>query len=172
MIMLVRPIFRIWVSDAFYVGWRFVPFLVISEVFSSLVTFMGSFYMVSKRNATVPVSICVGAVSNILLNLWLIPRYDAQGAAFATAVSYILAYIVRAADIRRLVPIRLRPLSTVFSVVLLSIQSVLLLSESQNYMMTQLILFLLVLLCNIFPVTRLAFAIIDKISKKGLARAE
>jgi PST family polysaccharide transporter len=34
---------------------------------------------------------CVGAVTNILLNLWLIPKYQAIGASIATIISYGIA---------------------------------------------------------------------------------
>jgi len=43
----------------------------------------------------------IGAVSNILLNLLLIPRYGPIGAAIATAVSYALAAVVLNAFSRR-----------------------------------------------------------------------
>ena len=35
----------------------------------------------------------IGAVSNIILNIILIPRYNIQGAAVATSISYILSVI-------------------------------------------------------------------------------
>lgn len=34
---------------------------------------------------------CVGAISNILLNFWLIPKYQAVGASIATVISYGIA---------------------------------------------------------------------------------
>jgi PST family polysaccharide transporter len=36
----------------------------------------------------------LGALANVLLNLYLIPRYGAAGAAWATVISYLLAWIV------------------------------------------------------------------------------
>ncbi|MEG2144598.1 MAG: oligosaccharide flippase family protein, partial [Oscillospiraceae bacterium] len=42
LIMVCRPITSVWLSQAFYDSWKYIPFLAIAEVFSSLVTFLGS----------------------------------------------------------------------------------------------------------------------------------
>jgi PST family polysaccharide transporter len=36
----------------------------------------------------------IGAIMNIALNLWLIPRYGATGAAIATLISYVVVNTV------------------------------------------------------------------------------
>jgi O-antigen/teichoic acid export membrane protein len=105
---MLRPIMSVYVAQSYYEGWQFSPFLIMGEVFSSLVTFLGTFYMVEKKNATVPVAIAMGAVSNILLNLLLVPRFGPLAAAFTTFVSYVISFGVRAVDVHRVVPIRMR----------------------------------------------------------------
>lgn len=70
--------------------------LVLSiHIWSSLFVFLG--YAKEVWIATEELTVfaltasCVGAVSNILLNLWLIPKYQAVGASIATVISYGIA---------------------------------------------------------------------------------
>ncbi len=161
--MLIQPITRILYAPSYYESWRFVPFLVVGEVFSSLVTFLGSFYMVSKRNATVPVAICAGAVVNIGLNLLLIPRAGVLGASFATLISYLVSFGIRAVDIRRLVEIDLRILPTAVSFLLMMAQGALLMRSSEHVFLIQLGMFLLMLLANLRAVVRLALGVLGQL---------
>jgi len=159
-IMLIRPITGILYDSAYHQSWRYVPFLVIAEVFSSLVTFLGSFYMVSKQNITVPVAIFSGAVINIGFNLLLIPEYGVMGASFATFISYLIAFGIRALDIKRLVTISLKPLTTSVRLLLLMIQGALLINGHSLW--AQLGMFVLMVLVNLRPVARLCFGLLDR----------
>ena len=161
--MLIQPITRILYAPSYYESWQYVPFLVVGEIFSSLVTFLGSFYMVSKRNATVPVAICAGALVNIGLNLLLIPRAGVLGASFATLISYLVAFAIRAADIRRLVEIDLRLLPTACSFLLLMVQGALLMKMTERVMLVQMGMFALMLLLNLRAVVRLFFGLLGQL---------
>ena len=163
-IVLIRPITGILYAPAYFESWEYVPFLVIAEVFSSLVTFLGSFYMVSKRNATVPVAIFIGAIANIGLNFLLIPQYGVMGAVFATFVSYLLAFIIRSVDVLRVVKLDLRWLPISCSVLLLMIQGALLINDVEHMWLVQIAMFCAMLLLNFRPVMRLFFALLDKVS--------
>ena len=51
--------------------------------------------LVAKNlQAYLPISTGIGAVLNVALNLWLIPRWGAVGSAWATNISYTLAAII------------------------------------------------------------------------------
>lgn len=86
-----------------YPSWKYVPFLVLSVIFSCFVTFLGTFYMVAKKNAMALVTTCVGAGLNLVLNYFLIPKYGVNGAAFATFACYFTVFVLRAVDTRRIV---------------------------------------------------------------------
>ena len=49
----------------------------------------------------------IGASSNIILNLALIPTTGVQGAAIATVASYLLVFIVRCISVKRYIPFKL-----------------------------------------------------------------
>ncbi|MBP1557523.1 MAG: polysaccharide biosynthesis C-terminal domain-containing protein, partial [Oscillospiraceae bacterium] len=162
-VMMIIPITNILYDSAYHESWVYVPFLVIAEVFSSLVTFLGSFYMVSKKNATVPLAIFIGAVVNVVLNFILIPEYGVMGATFATLISYLMAFLIRAIDIRRFVSINLKPLNISLCFLLLMVQGALLMREMPYYFLIQLGMFFAMVILNLKTVLRLAFAFFDKI---------
>ncbi len=162
-ILVCRPFTAFWLSKSFYDAWRFVPFLTTAEVFSTLITFLGSFYMVTKKNATVPLAIAIGAGINIGLNYVFVPVYGALGAAGATVISYGIAFVCRGLDVRRVVKLKLRPVRTLLSLLLLLCQSGLLLLENgSGFLLTQLIFFLLMLLLHLRTVMRMLISLLGK----------
>jgi len=168
LLMLLRPIMSIYVAPSYYEGWQYSPFLILGEVFSSLVTFLGTFYMVEKKNATVPIAICTGAVLNVILNLWLVPKYGPFAASFTTFVSYLAAFAVRAADVRRVVSLRLRIPWCAMNLLLLAVQMRLMYGERTSGFLVQLGMFCVILLVNIRPAMRLLRGLLSRlISLKG-----
>ena len=102
LIFLTKPIISVWLDDAYYSAWEYVPFLVLSIVFSCFAGFYSSIYMAMKKNVRSMLTTMLGAVSNVGMNLFLIPRIGIQGAAVATFFSYLIVYVTRAVDISRL----------------------------------------------------------------------
>jgi O-antigen/teichoic acid export membrane protein len=70
---------------------------------------LGTPFAVTRRTGSASVLAGVSATVNILLNLLLIPRFGFQGAAWATAVSFLLLAGLYAAVGARLSPLRLEP---------------------------------------------------------------
>ena len=63
-----------------------------------------SVYVVLKKSSLSFWTALLGAGSNVILTLILIPRIGVMGAALATLARYILVFFVRAVSIRRLLP--------------------------------------------------------------------
>lgn len=170
-LMMLRPITSILYASDYYASWQYAPFLVMSEVFSSLVTFLGTFYMVKKRNSHVPLAIFVGAVMNIVLNFMLIPKYGPLAAAFTTMISYFAAFMVRAEDVKHLVPIKLNFLSVAFNFFLLMVQTWLMFNPATEYFAVQLLMFILIVLINIRQIVEIVLTFFERfIPKKGVLR--
>ena len=49
-ILFSKVVTKILVADTYYESWKFIPLLTVAIVFSNLVTFLGSVYMVEKRS--------------------------------------------------------------------------------------------------------------------------
>ena len=97
---------QLYVAPEFREAWRYSPFLIVSSIFATLGTFIGTSYYVEKDMKGNLCSATVGAVCNVVLNLLFIPVIGATGAAIATCVSYIVVFSYRAKDTQKYLPIR------------------------------------------------------------------
>lgn len=107
LIVTSRIVTTIYLGADYYESWRYVPILVIATTFSCFVNFYASVYMAEKKSILSMITAGTGAIVNIVLNLILIPIYDAYGAAFATAVSFVVVFIIRVIDTRKFVKIKI-----------------------------------------------------------------
>ncbi len=145
-IVCTRWIPHVLFATEYYSAWRYIPLLVISMVFTCLVNFLGSIYMVEKKSMRSLVTALISAVANVLLNLLWIPRYGVNGAAAATLVCYLIVFAVRTWDTKRYIRIEWNYLRLILCTVLLLAQTVLLLCNVPLSSVSQLVFFSLVLL--------------------------
>ncbi len=122
-IALSVVLIKILTTTDYYSAWEFVPTLALAMVFSAFANFMGSVYVVEKRSKNSFLTTMVGAVLNIALNLALIPKIEAQGAAIATAVSYLVVFIIRLADAKKYIPFKAHGLTVVINSAVVLIQT-------------------------------------------------
>ena len=105
LILLNRPICRILLQSDFFQAWKFTPMLLLGATFGAIGIFFGTFYNALKNNKMLMLSTIVGGVSNIIINIILIPSMGALGAAIATAISYFAVMIIRMIDVGKKVEI-------------------------------------------------------------------
>lgn len=84
---------------------------------------MGSVYVVTKKSSVSFWTSLIGALINIGLNLWLIPRIGIQGAAAATFASCLAVFLVRTVSTRRLLPFSLSSRKLVLGISALLVQT-------------------------------------------------
>lgn len=94
------------VARNFLFSYHYTPILVIAMIFQCLCQFLSSVYNVRKKSVNSLVTSLIAATVNLVLNFLLIPKYGAYGAAIATAAAYASCFIVRIADVRRLIPFK------------------------------------------------------------------
>ena len=94
-ISLSYLISKILLSNEFFNAWKFAPILVYGYIFQTMSGFLGTIYTSSKKTSMLFVSTLVGAIINASLNMLLIPKYSSFGASVATAVSYIVIWLIR-----------------------------------------------------------------------------
>lgn len=107
LIAFVKPVTAIFVDSGTYSEYGdvylYTPILAISVLLISLNQFLSSIYTATchtQNSAWTSMSACV---ANIVLNIILIPKMGIQGAAIATLASYLVCYILRIFDTRRLI---------------------------------------------------------------------
>ncbi len=138
LIAFAKPEIMVLADKAYYSVWQYVPILCVSAVYSSFVTFMGSIYMVKKRSNLYFMTSLLGASTNIVLNLFLIPSpLGVQGAAIATMISYMVLFTVRAISTNKLIPMQLHITKLVLGTVILLIQSVFIVLDLPGWIIMQ-----------------------------------
>lgn len=148
LILFVKIITRILVSDSFYASWQYVPFLVVATSFSCLVNFLGSIYFVEKKSALSLATTCMGAFINIILNLLLIPTLGINGASLATCASFISVFVIRALNTRKFIKINWNSKKLLVNTIILMLQSLVMIFEISHWIIIELVFFAVISLIN------------------------
>jgi O-antigen/teichoic acid export membrane protein len=101
LIWICKPLTDILVDTngkGFGESYKYCAVLVIAMVFQCGCQFLTSVYNVKKKSANACFTALIAAAVNIALNFFLIPKFGVTGAAIATALSYLICFIVRMAD--------------------------------------------------------------------------
>ena len=98
---------RLLADEPYYEAWRYIPLLTLSMAAAAFSNFMGSVYVVTKKSSVSFWTSLIGALVNIGLNLWLIPKIGIQGAAAATFASCLTVFLIQTVSARRFLPFSL-----------------------------------------------------------------
>jgi O-antigen/teichoic acid export membrane protein len=157
----LSKVFTVLLMDAsYYDAWQFMPTMIISTVYLSLATFMGSVYLVKKKSVMSLVTSMTGAAVNVMVTLILlplmIPRYGtlvaAQGAALGAIAGYLSVYVIRAINAQSYVRFKTKPFVLMVNTVLLASQALIMIFQIDGWVYYQLALFALIVLINIKPI--------------------
>ena len=118
--------------------------------------------MVEKKSVTSFLTTFLGAVSNVLLNLWLVPLLKVNGAALATMFSYMIVYIVRAFSTKRIIPMKFKAGKTFLNVLLLGGQSAVMIFEVPFCYLISSVIFLVVTVVNLRGLFHTALHLLQK----------
>ena len=105
-ILFIKILASILFAGEFYVAWKYSTILVLASVFQAMGAFLGIIYAAAKKTKAILYTTIIGAVGNIVLNFILIPITGATGAAIATLISYILVWISRVIDTKKIIAIK------------------------------------------------------------------
>ena len=95
-IILVNiPTSKVLFAKDFFEAWKYSSLLVLAIAFSGLGSFLGGIFSATKENKSLATTTIVAAIANIILNILLVPRFSAIGAAVATAISFYFTWLLR-----------------------------------------------------------------------------
>lgn len=114
-------------SKNFYSAWQYVPWLTIAIVFGSLSGYIGGFFSAVKDSKQYAQSTIIGAVTNIVLNIFFTPLIGAMGAAIATTICYWVTWLLRFIQSRKYIKLRVNIVRDGFSYIALVVQALVLL---------------------------------------------
>ncbi len=168
-ILVIQPLTRMLVDESFYDSWVYVPFLIMSVVFSCFATFFSSVYMVQKKNTMTMLTTLSGAIINIAMNFLLIPKFGANGAAFATFLSYLAVFTIRAIHSRRYIPVDVDWPRLAVNLMLLFSQTIIMILQPKYWLYIEIALALLCIGFNARTILVTFYHIIENRHDKGNA---
>lgn len=89
-----ETIIGILATEKYIAGATIVPFVAGASVIYLFVWFQQSSFSLREKTKSIPSIFGAAALTNVILNILLIPKFDMMGAAFATLVSYIVLFIL------------------------------------------------------------------------------
>ena len=89
-ICLSREILIIMTTPSFYDAYKVIPLIALSYVLYGCYHILSVGFNLKKKTKYVPFIVGTGALTNIGLNLLLIPNYGMMGAGVVTVISYLL----------------------------------------------------------------------------------
>ncbi|WP_292389041.1 flippase [Methanosarcina sp. UBA5] len=91
---LAKPLLGIFTTQDFLSGWLVIPIVAFSGLLAGVFQiFVNIMFLVKETKSTTYINI-IAAVSNVLLNLLLIPSIGFIGAALSTLISYFLMIVL------------------------------------------------------------------------------
>lgn len=166
LVLMSKILTLLLLDDSYYSSWQYVSVLGIAMIFSALSAFMGSVYFLEKRSMRSMITATVGALTNIVLNFLFIPYYGAMGAAVATAISYMVAFIIRAIDTGKYLKFNLCIIRLAVNTAVIVAQTIIMITELPYWMPIELVLFAFMAIFN----GREIFSAIASIMKKFLGK--
>ncbi len=91
---LAKPLLGIFTTQDFLSGWLVIPIIALSGLLAGIFQiFVNIMFLVKETKSATYINI-IAAVSNVLLNLLLIPSIGIIGAALSTLISYFLMIVL------------------------------------------------------------------------------
>ena len=103
LMLVIRIAIQLFCEAEFESAYLYTPFLILSVSFTCFSTFMGSVYVASKKSMRSMLTAAIGAAVNIVLNIVLIKTVGLHGAAIAAFASFVIIFIIRAIDTKKIV---------------------------------------------------------------------
>ena len=157
-----RPITYILVNPAYHEAWYYSPVLIVATVFTCFNVFLGSVYVAEKKTIRSFVTSLSAGVTNIILNLLLIPSMGVMGAALATAISYFGVFFFRLFDTQKLIRFEFKMSKIISNTILIAAMAIA--NQLDGFLMYLIltVLFLGVFFINLRDIFKIAMFIIPK----------
>jgi O-antigen/teichoic acid export membrane protein len=166
-IAFAKIITMIMFDPSYHEAWVNIPVLTLAMVFFNLVSFLGSLYVAEKKSMYSFLTSMAGAVVNIGLNLLLIPKIGAMGAALATFASYLVAFALRVWTAKKIKPFPMHMGRNLLSCLLLVAQAVVIFLAFPGWIIVEGVLLIAVIALNCKPILQMAMLLLGGRRKKS-----
>lgn len=132
LILLDKALAKLLFAKEFFNAWIYVPFLLISVIFSGMSAFIGGLFSALKDSKTFARTSTITAVVNTIGNIILTYYIGPQGAAISTAIAYFIMWILRIKEVRKSINLRVNFKRDLFSYLVITIQAILLITIDKD----------------------------------------
>lgn len=147
-LLILKFLVSKFLSPEYFESWKYVPFLLLGVVYSSLSGFLGTNYVASKETKGAFRTSVIGAIIALATNILFVPYLGGIGAGLSTMISFAMAWLIRILDTRRFIIIEFDIKKTVLSLFIIYIQIIImfLMLEFKVELFIQIILFIVLFL--------------------------
>ncbi len=100
-------VFELLIKDSYREAYKYVPILLLANIFSVLIGLIGSIYVAKKMTKEVAKTTMIAAIINLTIDIALIKVIGIYAAAISTVVSYMLLAIYRYIDVQKYVKVKI-----------------------------------------------------------------
>lgn len=100
-------VFELLIKDSYREAYKYVPILLLANIFSVLIGLIGSIYVAKKMTKEVAKTTMIAAIINLTIDIALIKVIGIYAAAISTLVSYMLLAIYRYVDVQKYVKVKI-----------------------------------------------------------------
>lgn len=125
LMILNLPISNFFYSKDFNLAWMYIPPLLLSVLYNSLLLFITGVFRAIKDTKTITISVILGAIINTILNFILIKKFGAYGAAIATMIGYLVSLSFAKFKLKKYIILKTNNFNNYFSYIILTFQMIL-----------------------------------------------
>lgn len=146
-------------EKSYYAAWEIMISLIVGTVFFSFAQFLGTIYTANKKTSMAFTTNLIAAIVNVFVNFLLIPRWGAQGAAVATSFSYLILWISRAVNTKKIIKIHYDMKRIIGSSIVLVLQAALQILEVNLWQIYSIVCVGLIIIINWKIIKTLIFSV-------------
>lgn len=106
--IVLKPIVEKVVSSDYASSWQYVPFFMLSMLFSSFSDFFGTNYIAAKQTKGVFMTSIYGTIVCVLLQVVLLPIIGLDGAGLSAMLGFLTTFLLRVKDTQKFVVIQIK----------------------------------------------------------------
>lgn len=96
---------KILVSSKFYEAYKYTPYLYMGALFYGFSSFYGVIYDGAKDTKSAAYTAIIGALFNVVFNIFMIPKWGIQAASFSTMIAFLIMWLLRAYNTQKYIKI-------------------------------------------------------------------
>lgn len=125
LLLILKPMTIYLFAHGYESAWMSTAILVVAVMFHALGGNLGTFYGTFKRTKGALITSIIGAVTNIILNLILLPHWGIVAAATTTLIGYIVVLLYRWWDVKKFVKLTIAPTFVICWLMIILVQFIL-----------------------------------------------